>query len=419
MLLLASTGLAAPASNALLPSNPKYVNPFALGVQHNDTANVTLNTTSVFDDWPEESLQCVSNGDKKGCYPRLMMIGAMKAGMTSVVRALKNANMNEGGGVCSMASDCMNFPNTKNDGKFHIKVASGGTQPGLLDADPQSWADVMDNKWKYYECYQKSSCEHRTFIDASPSYLTAPDAAARLVEFLPSDWVPELKVVALLREPIARSLSHFNVAIQSLQLPLCSLGNAAPTADKTATFEDEMMCDHQRVEKCVGDPSKKAVKLLANADLDMGGYFSCMGSLPANDPLTHSILGRSLYAPQLRTWHAPKLDEIKRSQVLVMTMDAILNNTFDSLNIISTFYGLGTIDKDELPEANFATMHNKTNGVQSVTTIACAVKERMEQFFAPWNDQLVKDLMAARENGDAPKAEPKFDGWQSSTVECV
>jgi len=374
-----------------------------------------LSSSNDTSSWPSESAQCTSEGDKKGCYPKLLMIGAMKAGTTSVFHALQEKKM-----VCPLSKDCVSEAKQADmgDGKFHISPNGGGKEPHLLGVQDKNWADVMDNKWKYYQCYQPSDCEARTFLDASPQYLVAPDAAVRLMEYLPPDWVPELKLVVVLREPIARALSHFNMAIQVQMLPLCSLGDERATPSKQTKFEDEMMCDHQRLDKCMkGDSSKKSVKLLANADLDMDGYYSCMESLPANDPITYSILGRSMYAPQLRAWHAPRMDKIKRSQVLVMTMDALIEEPKENLNVISNFYGLGNVDTDELPQSNSASDSGRGD-IEAVKVVNCEVKKKMEEFYAPWNDQIVKDLKEARDSGDAPKEEPEFGGWKESSVEC-
>ena len=60
-------------------------------------------------DWPEESVQCTTEGRKPGCYPRLYMIGAMKTATTSLFQAL--AGNVEGDGsdrhVCGISRECI------------------------------------------------------------------------------------------------------------------------------------------------------------------------------------------------------------------------------------------------------------------------------------------------------------------------
>jgi len=475
-------------------------------------------------DWPEESVQCTTEGRKPGCYPRLYMIGAMKAGTTSVYEALEGST---GQGleqhVCGFSSKCVEdgIGILSGDGKFHIQGTTG-KEPHLLGVPNDPWDDVMSSPWKYYGCYRSKDCESRHFLDASPQYLNSPNASGRLIEFLPSSWVPELRIIVMLREPISRSLSQFNMATLGGVFPMCSNDyQYVQSLHDIPSFDDEMACDVKMLSKCFdvgGKLAPTAMSRLRDSDTDSDGdgstrlflralagednstartfdsdcmpicntttryndetledtwaqkcawstgqcsgcdecddgsapvvptkenlkshvysgsthgawadfdddvpnlaaYRKCYDEMEPNVGLTYSQLGRSLYAPQIRSWHAPMRKELKRSQLLVVQMTDVVEDTHGSLKRIGAFYGIGDVDVDELPEANAAEDNHKFN-VKPVTTISCLVKHKLKKFYAPWNDLLVKDLKEARDAGEAPGEEREFKGFAETSVAC-
>jgi len=508
-------------------------------------------------DWPEESVQCTTKGDKPGCYPRLYMIGAMKAGTTSVYQALAGKGKGLEEHVCGYSLDCAanaekessrdtGGKNTVDysDGKFHLAPRSGGKEPHLLGVPNDCWDDVMSSPWKYYGCYTSKDCDSRHFLDASPQYLNAPNASGRLIEFLPSSWVPELRIVVVLREPIARSLSHFNMGTLEGIFAMCSLDyQRVQSEDDIPSMDDEMACDVRMISKCfeVGGKavpqSGRALDRFHDSDGDGGtrldlraralmdsednrlflralavvdsedeataaclpfcatttyynnetledtwaqkcawdagkcsgcdecddgsapvvptkeassssdaspppptshassgstngtwpdfdddapnlaGYSKCFDEMEPNAHLTYSILARSLYAPQIRSWHAPMRKELNRSQLLVVQMTDVMEDTHESLKRIGAFYGIGDVNVDELPESNTANDHHKFKA-KPVTKISCDLKEKLQKFYAPWNDILVKDLKEARDTGEAPGEEREFKGYAKTDVAC-
>jgi len=209
-------------------------------------------------DWPEESVQCTTEGRKPGCYPRLYMIGAMKAGTTSVFEALAGTSQGEGleQHVCGFSTTCSLQGGSAGghpfaDRKFHIMPSPEGKEPHLLGVPNDVWDDVVSHPYKYYGCYRPKDCESRHFLDASPQYLNSPNASGRLIEFLPSSWVPELRIVVVLREPIARSLSHFNMGTLEGVFPMCSLDyQQVQSEDEIPSMDDEMACDVRMISKC-------------------------------------------------------------------------------------------------------------------------------------------------------------------------
>ena len=152
---------------------------------------------------------------------------------------------------------------------------------------------------------------------------------------------------------------------------------------------------------------------------NLAAYSKCFDEMTPNAPLTYSPLGRSMYAPQIRSWHAPMRKELKRSQLLVVQMTDVVEDTHESLKRIGAFYGIGEVDVDELPETNAASDHHKIKGnAKPVTKISCLLKHKLQKFYAPWNDALVKDLKEARDTGEAPGEEREFKGFAETDVAC-
>jgi len=292
----------------------------------------------------------------------------------------------------------------------------------------------MANKWKYYGCFQpQPDCENRHFLDASPQHLNAPNAGQRFVQFTPPEWVEHVRFLVVVREPVSRSLSHYNMAIQEQTFPMCALGNTKINdGDKIPTFEEEVACDLERTLACFSKATLLTTSLRrvatktsssSKADMDFSQYYKCMNSLDVSHRdergMTFSLIGRSLYAPQLRSWHAPALPEVNRKHVMVVDMKSVIEDTERTLDAIGAFYGIGSPGLNKLPEANSAADAEQESGVATQKTIDCDVLKQMEDFYKDWNAQLVTDMHASRAANQVPPQEPRFPGFAATSVECV
>jgi len=142
--------------------------------------------------WPSVSEQCTADG----CYPRLFIIGTQKAATTSIFKALKTQ-----GSACGAE-----FPETWPN----LGPQVSDKEAHVFDMKSSLWAQVLQRKSQYQELYRRQNCPTRYFVDGTPRYSRTPVAAARIPELLPSYWVPQLRFLMSIREPIARDLSWFN-----------------------------------------------------------------------------------------------------------------------------------------------------------------------------------------------------------------
>ena len=202
--------------------------------------------------WPSESEQCTFHG----CYPRLFIIGTQKGATTSIFKALKTQ-----GSACGAE-----FPETWPN----LGPQVSDKEAHVFDMASSLWEKVLQRKSQYQELYTKQNCPTRHFVDGTPRYSRTPIAAARIPELLPSHWVPQLRFLMSIREPIARDLSWFNhrlsakaraqpyatsmrqrahalTSIQPISLPddaFCSVPNDSP---EFPTYEAEVFCRKQEL----------------------------------------------------------------------------------------------------------------------------------------------------------------------------
>jgi len=279
---------------------------------------------------------------------------------------------------------------------------------------------VMKHPTKYTECYTVADCPSRNFIDATPSYMSSPYASLRFGAFMPNNWMPEVRVVAVLREPVSRALSHFNMAGEGgLQKePFCTgdrVGNAP-------TFHEEMQCDKQQLKECFEVKLSQATRFMTSFRSVRHGvaesafddaYWACLHTVSKID--TQSMMVRGLYSPQLRSWTDPKLTTLKRSQLLVLDFQMMIDDTPDAMRRIGHFYGLGNLDVKKLPHQNSASRWDEKsangNPFKTVEQIDCETREMMEDFYSEWNAQLVTDLQASSKAKEVPMFEPWFAGF--------
>ena len=121
--------------------------------------------------------------------------------------------------------------------------------------------------------------------EASPGYVFHPRVPARIHELIPG-----VRLVVILRDPVARAFSHYQHAV--------SLGR------ESLSFEDALAAEPDRLdgvqERIAADP----------------GYFS-------EEWWNHSYFARGLYAEQIERW----LQLFPREQLLVITSDRLAQDT--------------------------------------------------------------------------------------------
>ena len=148
----------------------------------------------------------------------------------------------------------------------------------------------------------------------------------------------------------------------------------------------------------------------SHGSLDVSAYKACLetmksdaGSLKMGLQAWHSsILMRSIYAPQLASWHAPVQPKIKRDQVLAMDQARLINKPTDSMYRIGRFYGLGNVTTSlQWDLRNGLPVLNEGSGDKShkEKRTYCATKDRLVSFFDAWNTKLIEDIKSAFDAG--------------------
>lgn len=162
----------------------------------------------------------------------------------------------------------------------HPEVCMGGPRKELHYFDSSKLPPIEE----YHRSFLVEP-QHRVVGEATPSYMFMPRAIPRIHKYNPG-----LKLIVLLRDPIARSYSNWNMARMRLQWP-----------------------------------EKFDVKEIMDAHLNGG------------DPKKGFILARSLYFEQIRR----VFDHFPREQVLIMDSNDLKSKHEESLALVASFLEIG------------------------------------------------------------------------------
>jgi Sulfotransferase domain len=176
--------------------------------------------------------------------------------------------------------------------------------------------------------------------EASPSYLLHPLAPERV-----SRLVPDVRLVALLRDPIDRAYSHYQ--------------HEVARGTETLTFEEAIDAEDERlrgeIERMTADPT----------------YFS-------DNWWNHTYLARGRYAEQLERWFAL----FPREQVLIVPSADLHDRPAGTYGQILEFIGVEPHALDAYPRL-FG---------REYTPMAAATRERLSAYYAEPNRRLYELL---------------------------
>jgi hypothetical protein len=178
-------------------------------------------------------------------------------------------------------------------------------------------------------------------LDASPYYLPHPLAPGRAAELL-----PEVKLVALLRNPIDRALSHYQHEVRGGREPL-SFADAIEREAERLAGEEQRLRD---------DP----------------GYYSF-------NHHRYSYTGRGLYLEQLRRWaqHFP------RARLLVLQSEWLFREPAAATAAVQGFLGLRPHRLER-----YETFYAGTYGRE----MPADLRARLAAYFEPHNRELYRWL---------------------------
>lgn len=193
----------------------------------------------------------------------------------------------------------------------------------------------------WYRTFFPSNLENGVITgEASPSYLFHPHAPSRIYAQL-----PHVKVIALLRNPIARAYSHYQHEVR--------LGH------ETLSFEQAIEHEPRRL-------AGEYEKILAHEHYDSYSY------------MHHSYITRGIYVDQLQAWRKV----LPKEQMLVLQSEAFYRNTNEVMEKVLNFL-----------EVPFATLNRvKRHKSFPYEKIDPSTRAKLVAHFAPYNKRLATFL---------------------------
>ena len=176
--------------------------------------------------------------------------------------------------------------------------------------------------------------------DVTPSYIRKPWVARRIKELF-----PEIKLIALLRNPVDKAYSHYHSSIKSgVQKP---------------SFEEMVEEDIKTFQKFEN----------TNSMID-DKYFRTY--------IEKSYLGRGFYAQQLKIW----FELFDRKQILILTSEELSTDTNKTMNKIFQFLDLPDYEIPDTTKHNTATYAN----------MKIDTRKKLISFYSKYNQDLFKLL---------------------------
>lgn len=166
--------------------------------------------------------------------------------------------------------------------------------------------------------------------EATPNYLPDPLAPERMAQVL-----PEAQLIALLRNPIDRAYSHYNLQIRR--------------GEQNRRFEEVI---------------EEELALLLDQENESFEY--------------HSLLARGIYVDQLLRWSKYFDDE----QILVLKSEDFYKHTISTMKLVQNFL--------DLPYRELGLQHYKTK--YSYEPMEPATRRQLEAYFEPHNQRLYEYL---------------------------
>ncbi len=174
--------------------------------------------------------------------------------------------------------------------------------------------------------------------EASVSHLHVPGAAQRVAAF-----APDVKLIVMLRNPVARAFSHYQMSVKQ--------------GHETLSFREAVALEPERLQT--------ERKLLGDDAFSHG---------PSHR--YHSYVLRGHYAEQLERWFA----HFPREQFLVLSSESFFKNPEDTYHD-----ALGFLD---LPEIDLPSYRQLNRAAEARPAFPPDLREQLEGYFAPHNARL-------------------------------
>lgn len=187
-----------------------------------------------------------------------------------------------------------------------------------------------------------SKIKQRKFVtgEASPMYIFNPVVPKRMSKIL-----PDVKLIAILRNPIDRAYSHYNMQVKN--------------GYETLSFEEAIKNEEKRIE---GEREKE------ERDENYVGI----------NLRDFSYLSRGRYAEQLNLW----MNYFPKDQFLIIRTEDLEENPTHAMNEIFKFLDLQPYEIRNPPKMN----------VGEYQTMNSSTRKTLIEYFKPYNEKLYKLL---------------------------
>jgi hypothetical protein len=208
-------------------------------------------------------------------------------------------------------------------------------------------------------------------IDDSPRYLLWSDRTPEAIMCV-SPWA---KLMAILRNPIDRAVSHFRYEDQARQRKGLNK-KARPMVDWEVWIEDDL-----RLLKKAGvvrDWNEVDFDTFSGSEEEMTSWKRYL-----RQPNSNMILGRGLYAIQLEQYFSAMEKAGKsRSELLVIQSEDLLNNTQSVYDRMLDFLDLPPHRLEDLQPKH------RTTSIDSAMPLSDQLRKKLEVFYEPYNLRL-------------------------------
>ena len=304
-----------------------------------------------------KSKEVIPSEDKT--WPEIYLLGAQKAGTTSLYSLLVShpqicsSRCRKNSDICYSHKEIHFFDN---DARFRLGAKA------------------------YLSQFDVDRCKHGKYLDATPDYIFTDSVPKRMESVIPSETRRKLKLIVILREPIARDYSYYEHLIRHCKIDGESCGNK--------------VC-RNILGKCKPGFASSKNKYLKYDDFTLYRFQN------SNDSINH---GKYMYF--IKNY----LKVFERKQLFILSFVDLIKNTTDIMYRLKDFLELskGFGKKVELPILN--------EGAKEAPPMSCKMRGELAKHYKESNLELY-DFLLAQEG--KPHMEPNFSVFDYKANKCI
>lgn len=244
------------------------------------------------------------------CLPNTIIVGAQKSGTSSLFSYLTQ------------------HPAVEGSCRKETHYFDGGLDPRVHNYEKgEYW-------YRAHFPLKTKVASQKIIIEATPSYLFDPSVPERIASL-----IPDVKIIALLRDPVERAISNFFHEVRA--------GREVRSMMQALNEEDDILAP-----------------ILASGEYKAADFITC------------SYKARGRYAEQIARY----FQAFSREQVIVLSSKKLFADTDDTLALVFDFLGIDST----MPVADKRPRNVGTDKPE----IDSAVREYLTNYFAPFNRRL-------------------------------